>query len=126
MKEHTYGDFPTLQEIKRDYYELMEIIKEIRTIKQAKDLQGKGFIVEINGESIEDYINEGYADSDIEWIRYENYGCLWFIYDRFDGKPMFDIWSNFCFDDFITDITIDKLTEELYQKAKSCALKAEE
>lgn len=124
MNTYSYGDFPTMEEIKRDYAELMEIIKGIRTIEQAKALEEeKKFIIEINGMSIGEFLtpdSNGYVctDKDIEWIRYETYGCLSYIYDRFDGKPMFDVWSEYCYDEFIRDITIDKLTEELYKKEK--------
>jgi hypothetical protein len=130
MIEYNYGDFPTIEEIKRDYNELMEIIRSIRTIEQAKTLEKeKNLIIEINGLPIDEYVNgmkmfdgtrndiKG-TNEEIEWIRYENYGCLSYIYDRFDGKPMFDVWSEYCYDEFIRDITIDKLTEELYKKEK--------
>lgn len=129
MNTYSYGDFPTMEEIKRDYAELMKIIKDVRTIEQAKEMEKMGFIVEINGLPIDEYVNgmkmfdgtrngiKG-TDEEIEWIRYECYGCLSYIYDRFDGKPMFDVWSEYCFDEFIRDITIDKLTEELYEKEK--------
>ena len=133
MIKHSYGDFPTMEEIKRDYDELMEIIKDVRTVEQAKELENKGFIIEINGLPINEYTNgmklydgtrndcKG-TNEDIEWIRYEVYGCLSYIYDRFDGKPMFDVWSEYCYYEFIQDITIDKLTEELYEKSKAEAL----
>lgn len=128
MIKYTYGDFPTMEEIKRDYNELMDIIKDVRTIEQAREMENKGFFVEINGVSIDEYvngdgINEGKIDDNIEWIRYEVYGCLSYIYDRLDGKIWFDVWSEYCQYEFITDITIDKLTEELYEKAKEKALK---
>ncbi len=123
MVGYRYGDFPTIEEIKRDYNELMGIIKDVRTIEQAREMERKGFIVEINGVTIDEYINgegynEGKTDENIEWIRYEVYGCLSYIYDRFDGKPMFDVFSMYCYDEFIRDITIDELTEELYEKEK--------
>lgn len=129
MVKYTYGDFPTMEEIKRDYNELMEIIKDIRTIEQARQLEKeKKFTIEINGMSIEEFLmpdSNGYVctDKDIEWIRYEVYGCLSYIYDRFNGKPMFDVFSVYCYDEFIRDITIDKLTEDLYNKEKAAALK---
>lgn len=121
MTNYYNDEFPTMEEIKRDYDELMEIIKGVKTIKQAKEMESKGFVVEINGVSIEEYINgegynEGKTDENIEWIRYESYGCLSYIYDRFDGKPMFDVFCDYSYGEFITDITIDKLTEELYEK----------
>lgn len=128
MVGYRYGDFPTMEEIKRDYNELMEIIKDVRTIEQAREMENKGFIVEINGVTIDEYINgegynEGKTDENIEWIRYEVYGCLSYIYDRFDGKPIFDVFSMYCYDEFIRDITIDELTEELYEKEKEYAIK---
>lgn len=128
MRIYKYDNFPTMEEIKRDYNELMNMIKGVRTIEQAKEMENKGFIVEINGLPIEEFVNEMescYGESIneyeinnmIEWIRYEAYGCLSYIYDRFDGKPMFDVWSEYCYDEFIRDITIDDLTEELYNNA---------
>ena len=124
MTTNKYGDFPTMEEIKRDYNELIEIIKDIRTIEQAKVLdEQKKFTIEINGMFINEFLKANGTNKDIEWIRYEVYGCLSYIYDRFDGKPMFDVWSNYCWDEFIHDITIDDLTEELYVSAKENALK---
>ena len=126
MRKREYGTFPTIEEIKRDYNELMEIIKDVRTIEQAKQLDGE-LTIEINGMSIDDFLepdSNGYVctDKDIEWIRYEVYGCLSYIYDRFDGRPMFDVWSNYCDDEFIRDITIDKLTKEFYEKEKDSVM----
>lgn len=128
MVKYSYGDFPTMEEIKRDYVELMNIIKDVRTVNQAKEMESKGFIIEINGVSINEYLrgegyNEGITDDNIEWIRYEVYGCLSYIYDRFDGKPMFDVWCDYAYCEFITDITIDELTEELYEKEKEYIMK---
>ena len=119
-----YNGFPTMEEIKRDYNELMEIIKDIRTIEQVKELdKQKRFTIEINGMFIDEFLKANGTDKDIEWIRYESYGCLSYIYDRFDGKPMFDVWSDYCYNEFIMDITIDELTEELYEKEKTRVLK---
>ena len=124
MKYYQYGDFPTMEEIKQDYAELMEIIKDVRTIEQARELEKQGFTIEINGMSIDEFVavdGNGYVctDKDIEWIRYDVYGCLSYIYDRFDGQPMFDVWCDYYFDEFIHDITIEQLTEELYEMEKT-------
>ena len=63
MIKYSYGDFPTMEEIKRDYDELIEIIKDVKTIEQAKEMESKGFIVEINGVSINEYLRgEGYNE----------------------------------------------------------------
>ena len=122
-----YGDFPSLDEIKRDYMELMDITKGVRSIEQAKEVAEKHkLIIEINGVSLDEFENglktingrsgaRG-SNSDIEWIRYEAYGCLAYVYDRFDGRPMFDVWSNVACCEFITDIHIEDLTEENYKR----------
>ena len=124
----TYGDFPTIEQIKSDYNELMELIKDIRTIDDAKEFADKHHItIEVNGTLVDDIIknrephhivcvNSDGVEEGIEWIRYENYGCLSYIYDRFDGSPMFDIWSHKLSFDFVCDITIDEVTEENYEK----------
>lgn len=124
MQYREYGDFPTLKEIKQDYKKLLKIIKNVRTIEQAKVLENQGFTVEINGMSIDEFTtpgSDGYicTNNDIEWIRYEVFGCLTYIYDRFDGKPWFDVWCNYSLEEFITDITIDKLTPKLYEEEKA-------
>lgn len=129
MIKYTYGDFPTMEEIKRDYNELMEIIKDVKTIEQVKQLdEEKKFTIEINGMSIGEFLTPDSngcvcTDKDIEWIRYEVYGCLSYIYQRTDGEIWFDVWSNLLYDEFIRDITIDRLTEDLYNKEKECAIK---
>lgn len=118
------NDFPSFEEIKKDYHDLINIIKDIRTIEQIKRVEKEyNFTIEINGMTISEFLKpdiNGYVctDNDIEWVRYESYGCLSYIYDRFDGKPMFDVYSNYCDGEFITDITIDELTKDLYEKEK--------
>ena len=107
--------FPTMEEIKRDYNELMELIKNIETIEQLKELD-KFLDITINDDSIEKF-SKYYSFNDIEFIRYEWYGCLSYIYQRANGEIWFDVWSDYCGYEFIQDITIDKLTEELYEKS---------
>ena len=112
-----YGNFPSLAEIQRDYQDLMELIKDVKTPEQAKVLADtKGLLVEVNGERVDDFLADpSNSNLDIEWIRYEAFGCLQYIYDRFDGQPMFDVWSNAISREFITDVTIGDLTEERYE-----------
>lgn len=119
-------DFPSYEEIKRDHNELLEIIKDVKTIEQAKEIAEKhGLIVEINGLPIDEFENglktihgrtdlHG-TDTDIEWIRYEYYGCLSYVYDRSDGKPVFDIY---CKDGsmFVDSCRMEDLTEEKYEE----------
>jgi hypothetical protein len=123
MKDYINGEFPTLTDIVRDYYEFKEVIRGIKTVNQVKDLVDETLLcAEINGMTVAEYIENGCTDEGIEWIRYDRFGCLRCIYDRFDGNLMFDVWSEACDDDFIRDITIDKLTEEVYNETKADAI----
>lgn len=131
-----YGDFPTLKEIKNDYYELMKIIEGINTIEQLKELDKKNILTfEINSMSLEEFLEPDSkgnipTDNDIEYIRYDSFGCLDFIYIYPNNKiypndkckPMFDVWCNYTDDSFISDITIDDLTNALYKCSKEIAL----
>ena len=129
MDNIKYNDFPTFEEINRDYNDLMKIIKDVNTIDKVKEITKiYPFTIEINGMSLKEFLtpdSQGYicCDKDIEWIRYESYGCLSYIYVFQDGKIFFDVWSEYCYDEFIRDITIDKLTKEFYNIAKVEALK---
>lgn len=109
--------YPTIEEIRKDYASLMEKIEDVRTVEDVKEFCATyPWVVEINGDSVDEFLKSGGTDADIEWIRYETFGCLSYIYDRFDGKPMFDVFCSKRQDEFIHDITIDKLTEENYKK----------
>lgn len=115
---------PSLDELRREYEHFIEITKDIRTVEQAKEFQEKNHIpVEINGVSINEYLseggsyNEGKTDENIEWIRYEYCDHLWYLYDRFDGKPVFDVYYGPYGDDcLVENICIDTLTPENYSK----------
>jgi hypothetical protein len=118
MSKYIYGEFPTLEDIQHDYKLFKAVIQDIRTVQQVMDLMSETLLViEINGMTPEEFVNDGGTDDTIEWIRYEQFGCLTYIYDRFDDNPMFDVWCELYHDEFIHDITIDKLTEELYNEA---------
>lgn len=118
MSEYIYGEFPSIEAIRHDYKLLKAVIHDIKTVQQVMDLMSETLLVaEINGMTPEEFVKEGGTDDSIEWIRYEQFGCLTYIYDNFDGNPVFDVWSELYMDEFIFDITIDKLTEELYNSA---------
>lgn len=121
MKLYQYGDYPTLEEIRKDYYELMEIIKNVNSVAQAKELEKQGFIIEINGDTINTFIQEGKTDEQIDWIRYESYGCLTYIYKYADGRVLFDVWCIKHYDEFIWDTKIEDITEDMYNRAVSDA-----
>lgn len=125
-----YGDFPTLKEIKNDYYELTKIIEGINTIEKLKELDKKNILTfEINSMSLEEFLEPDSkgnipTDNDIEYIRYDSFGCLDFIYvyPNDKCKPMFDVWCDYTDDFFISDITIDELTNTLYKCRREIAL----
>jgi hypothetical protein len=121
MKSYQYGDYPTLEEIRKDYYELMEIIKNVNSVAQAKELEKQGFIIEINGDTVNTFIQEGKTDEQIDWIRYESYGCLTYIYKYADGRVLFDVWCSKHYDEFIWDTKIEDITEDMYNRAGSDA-----
>ena len=87
--------FPRLENIIDTYKRLMDIIADIRTVKQAKAVECLFTEIEINGVNINEFIRNGGTDTEIEWIRYDNFGCLQYIYDRFDGKPMSDVYCEY-------------------------------
>lgn len=129
IKPYCYGDFPKLEDIKSDYRELMGIVEGVKTIAQARAMEEKGFVVEINGVSIKEYVedggflNEGKTDENIEWVRFERYGCLEYIYVYTDGSPtMFNVWSEAYEMDFIDSTTI-KDVKSVYQMAVANAKK---
>lgn len=120
-----YGDYPTLEEIKRDYDELLEMVGNVTTIEQTQKIKDK-FTIEINGLSIDEFVNgmklcDGTrvnnrgTDKDIEWIRYEAYGCLSYIYFCIENGIIdnitFDVWSNKHGSEFITGSSIDNIME---------------
>ena len=113
----TRKGFPRFEQIQKDYSEFVDLSKNIRTVEAVKELCKKYPVeIEINGVSVAEFEKNGGKDSDIEWIRYNAYGCLSYIYDRFDGNPMFDVWCHAGLCEFIHDIHIEDLTEENYSK----------
>ena len=110
-----YGDFPTLEEIQRDYKELLSVVENVTTLKDALKLHEKEFTtIEINSIPIE-LFNVG-EDVNIDYIRYSYYGCLDYIYCYIKNNVIetviFDVWCNAYEDTFINDTTIDKVTDE--------------
>lgn len=106
--DNMYGDFPTLSEINRDYEEIFSVIKNVATKGQVIELSEKtDLTIEINGEYPDDF------DGEVKSIRYEDYGCLAYIYCRVEkGKVTdvtFDVWSNALFCEFIENTSIGQL-----------------
>lgn len=114
---------PTLETIKRDYNELVGMMKDIKTIEQCKDIEQKHRLtIEINGEFIEDYVKDGGTNEDIEWIRVEHYKSLDYIYFFNNGpvhRPIyFDVWTDELDAEFISDTTIEKLDKDYEEGIK--------
>ncbi len=74
---------PSLEEIRADYKSFRELTKDVKTLEDLKKLRHQ-FVIEINGVSISEFEE---MPTEIEWVRYDGYGCLEDIYDYFDGKP---------------------------------------
>lgn len=106
---------PSLEEIRADYKAFRELTKNVRTLEDIKKLRHQ-FVIEINGVSVSEFEE---MPTEIEWVRYDGYGCLEDIYDYFDGKPKFQINCKE-HDELrylvIGTITEDDVTEENYKK----------
>jgi len=112
-----YKDFSTYKQVLTAYNELMNKIKDIITIEQAKEYQNKYWItVEINGMLIDEYVKNGGTDAEIEWIRYEEFDQLAYVYCKIkDGKVYnvsFDVYCEWGTTEFIDSAC--KLTQESY------------
>lgn len=93
------GKYPYLDNIVDDYNKLMKIVKDVKSLKDIENLvANKSFSIseiEINGMSVGFYkerLEQGFA-SDIEWICYESFGCLDYIYVFTEESrlPVFDV-----------------------------------
>lgn len=93
------GKYPYLDNIVDDYNKLMNLVKDVKSLKDIEELvANKSFSIseiEINGMSVGFYkerIEQGFA-SDIEWICYESFGCLDYIYVFTEESrlPVFDV-----------------------------------
>lgn len=106
---------PSLEEIRADYKSFRELTKDVKTLEDLKKLRHQ-FVIEINGVSISEFEE---MPTEIEWVRYDGYGCLEDIYDYFDGKPKFQINCKE-HDELrylvIGAITEDDVTEENYKR----------
>ena len=115
-----YEGYPTFKEIKKQFNDFISVAKDITTIEQAQEYRKTNrTIVEINGDSIDNYIKDNGINSDIEWIRYEEYSDLAYIYCEIrNGKVdhvRLDIYSEWLEAEFITDV-IDILSQDKYYK----------
>lgn len=105
-----YGDFPSLDEINRDYSELIDVIGDVTTKEQIIELLNN---TELSIEANGDYPDQ--LDGNVEEIRYEAYGCLAYIYCKVQKGNVidisFDVWSNLLSSEFIQGTSIGQLEE---------------
>ena len=105
---------PTLDAIKKAYEEITEIMKDVTTVEQCREISKKlSLTLEINGFFVEEYVkqyeNQDCADIAIDWIRVEGYEMLSYVYFHKNGPIYFDVWSDEAEAEFLVDITIDNL-----------------
>lgn len=93
--------------------------------RRSEKIISKSFIKDyINGTSVDEFENglklfdgtrDNYCgtDKDIEWIRYESYGCLAYIYVYIKNgivkDVVFDIWSNKWDSQFVENTSIGNI-----------------
>ena len=111
-----YGDFPTYEEIKRDLGELLKIVRDALTLEKVKEIQKNFPFLTIEVNSIP--LCEVAEDTNIEYVRYEAYGCLEYIYIRADGDIYFDVWSNALNSAFV-DSAYNDIDKDKYEQLKA-------
>ncbi|MGF7012017.1 hypothetical protein M2146_002571 [Lachnospiraceae bacterium PF1-22] len=121
--EHTV---PAKDQIKDLYEKFIESYGQIVTCEQVKEVENKddkyGYMpgdITINGNPANEFDVE---DNIIEYIRYENYGILDYIYCHVkDGKiswTTFDVWWEGD-DYFLNNVTIDNLNQDYSKRVMS-------
>ena len=125
----------TLGEIKQDYKEVTDLMANytfsLESIKELNDhlcRTGHKTLIEINGEPIDEI--KSIKDSEIKWVRLDDYNNLSYIYFNKDWQTnvteevMFDAYIGVGGDDyFIQDLKINELDSRYleyveYEKAK--------
>lgn len=118
----------TLGEIKQDYKEVTDLMANytfsLESIKELNDHLhriGHETLIEINGEPIDEI--KSIKDSEIKWVRLDDYNNLNYIYFNKDWqtnaaeKVMFDAYTGFE-DRFIEDLKINELDDKYFEHLK--------
>lgn len=118
---NTSIEIPSIDMIRKEYNELVDLVGNVTTLKQVKELvKSKKLIVEVNGGPLEEIASD-MEDTSVEWFRYEYYKHLSFIYCYIkDGKVtdiLFDVYAKNMDECMIDSCSIDKLSEEVYKEA---------
>lgn len=120
--QRKYIDVPTIEEIKQQYREVLELTKDITTFKQIQDFiknNSDTIEVEVNWDSLSCYKGE-----EIEVIRYEYKNILVYV-DIVDGKTKPSDLITLYSDEGLqfVDSSIDEIEEEIERVAKMGLLK---
>ena len=115
--QRKYIDVPTVEEIKKQYKEILELTKDITTFEQIQDFTKNNsdtIEVEVNWDSLSCYKGEK-----IEVIRYEYKNILVYV-DIVDGKAKPSEIITLYSDEGLQfgDLSIDKIEEEIERVAK--------
>lgn len=118
----------TLGEIKQDYKEVTDLMANytfsLESIKELNDHLhriGHETLIEINGEPIDEI--KSIKDSEIKWVRLDDYNNLNYIYFNKDWqtnaaeKVMFDAYTGFE-DRFIENLKINELDDKYFEHLK--------
>ena len=119
LKFHSY------EKLKKQYYEIVEIIGKERDIEVLKEIAKRNNLyLEVNGVYI-DHLKQCEDKQEIDWVRVEYYKDLWYIYFFADGSIIFDVEIDDIDGGIIEDgISIEKFTEEHYENSKLDFIKA--
>ena len=103
---------PTLEEIKKDYHEVVSIFMNVRDIETLKEYQKKyKTTIEVDRMPIDEFVS-GTA----EIVRVETWNNLGYIYFNYTNPQkvyiMFDVYSEDVDEYFIDSATYDTLEEE--------------
>lgn len=113
MEEVKEIKFPSIDDIKKDYNEVIKIIKGN---KDEKSIEA------INKEYGIDYMLY-HNDADLCAVNYSNYGNLRNIfYNLKNDEVRFDVWLDEIDDNFIGEIAIEELTQEEYEYCKEITI----
>lgn len=116
-----YGKFPTYEDVVNDYNELYKLIGNITTVEQLVELSSE-LMIEVNSIEVNQFVenNSNMSMKDVDFVRYESYGCLDFIYAHYENGKLktilFDVFSEMLEDYFLEGVSIETLTEDFYNE----------
>lgn len=114
-----YGDFPTLEEIQKDFLNFLTAVMPLHTEKDAKRVSDKSQMkVQANGFPLEQYLAESHTEKDLSFLQFDVFGCLRDIVVDVNKSVLdiqFNVWSNLANDIFVKRYTYLELTDVKYR-----------